>query len=255
METEYRLIGREIAKKGTAYMLIRRCRPEVVHGLLKRAAGAAAAQGAKRMLAASLDPSAPLAEGVWDGLKLTHAHDMHVLERALEGGIPAGALALVPLKPDRREEWLARYNEGFFHVPNSATYEAADLDALLEEGRLCGFARAEGQTVGVYELDLTGQVPEISGIALAPAFRGLGLGRRLLQAVLARLLEEGARRCRLTVSTGNPTAYGLYLAEDFHFLQVKSRWFDADLSHAPAGEGPGVDRMCIEERRAAWKDK
>lgn len=234
METEYRLIGREIAKKGIAYVLIRRCRPEAVHGLLKRAAGAAAAQGAKRMLAASLDPSAPLAEGVWDGLELTHAHDMHVLERALEGGIPAGALALLPLEADRWERWLDLYNEGFFHVPNAATYEKTDLETALSEGRTCGFALVEGRTAGVYELDLTCRTPEISGIALAPAFRGRGAGRALLRAVLALLVREGAARCRLTVSTGNPAAYGLYLAEGFRFAAVKSRWFDAALSSGEA---------------------
>lgn len=242
MEMEYQLIGREIAKKGTAYMLIRRCKPEAVHGLLKRAAGAAAAQGAKRMLAASLDPSAPLAEGVWDGLALTHAHDMHVLERELEGPVPAGALALVPLEADQWERWLDLYNESFFHVPNAATYEKADLETALAEGRTCGFALVEGRTAGVYELDLTSQPPELSGIALAPAFRGRGAGRGLLRAVLALLVREGASRCRLTVSTGNPAAYGLYLAEGFRFLAVKSRWFSVALASGGAAGGLGLTR-------------
>ena len=230
METEYQLITREIAHKGTAYLLIRRCNPEGVRELLRRAAGAAAGYGAKRLLAASLDSSAPLSEGQWEGLRLTHVHDMHLLEREMETCPPAGAVALVPLEADRDEEWLTLYNAGFFHVPNAATYEQADLDTLRTEGRLCGFAQAEGQTVGVYELDLTCQPPEISGIALAPVFRGRGLGRALPRGVLALLFQEGASRCRLTVSTGNPTAYGLYLAEDFQFLKVKSQWYDVALS-------------------------
>ena len=96
METEYQLITREIAHKGTAYLLIRRCKPEGVRELLRRAAGAAAGYGAKRLLAASLDSSAPLSEGQWEGLRLTHVHDMHLLEREMETCPPAGAVALVP---------------------------------------------------------------------------------------------------------------------------------------------------------------
>ena len=50
METEYQLITREIAHKGTAYLLIRRCKPEGVRELLRRAAGAVALAAAVRGL-------------------------------------------------------------------------------------------------------------------------------------------------------------------------------------------------------------
>lgn len=234
MSVEYQFITKEISQKGEAYLLLQRIAPEAVAGLLRCIFQEAAAQGAVRLLAASVDPALPLAEGVYDGLRLEYIHDMHLLERTLKGCIlPMGELMLAPLETGRVQEWLELYNEGFFYVPNSATYKKEDLDAALAEGRQCGFVLAEGTAAGVYELNPVALPPEISGIALLPAFQGRGLGRQLLRAVMAELVKQGFQNCRLTVSTANQRAYGLYLSEGFQFAKTKSRWFQVRCADAP----------------------
>lgn len=79
--------------------------------------------------------------------------------------------------------------------------------------------------VGVYELALAGEMPEIAGIAIHPDFQGKGLGRALLRAVLAELAGLGCGRCRLLVATDNGRAFSLYRREGFRAAAVKSRWF------------------------------
>ena len=97
-------------------------------------------------------------------------------------------------------------------------------EALGEEWRR-GFAAAAGVPVGVYELALAGEMPEIAGIAIHPDFQGKGLGRALLRAVLAGLAGLGCGRCRLLVATDNGRAFSLYRREGFRAAAVKSRWF------------------------------
>lgn len=231
MGTEYQFIIKEIPVKGEAYLLLKRAEFHRAVGLLEQAAREAQAQGAVRLLVASVDPTLPLAKGSYGGVRLEHIHDMHLLERSLEDSPPPWeGLVLAPLKAEQAGEWLALYNLGFLQVPNSATYEAVDLQAAQAEGRQCGFALAEGAAVGVYELDPLAQPPEIAGIALNPAFRGQGLGRALLRAVLTELSRREFHSCRLTVSTANQTAYGLYLAEGFQFVGLKSQWFQVILT-------------------------
>ena len=79
--------------------------------------------------------------------------------------------------------------------------------------------------VGVYELELTQEIPVIDGIALLKDFRGKGLGRSLLTAVLAQLAGRGYRRCRLMVATDNENAFGLYRTAGFKAAGVQSQWF------------------------------
>ena len=82
--------------------------------------------------------------------------------------------------------------------------------------------------MGVYELALAGEMPEIAGIAIHPDFQGKGLGRALLRAVLAELAGLaglGCGRCRLLVATDNGRAFSLYRREGFRAAVVKSRWF------------------------------
>ncbi|PSJ44871.1 GNAT family N-acetyltransferase [Zobellella endophytica] len=54
----------------------------------------------------------------------------------------------------------------------------------------------------------------ILSLAVAESCRGQGLGKALLQALLAALDEGGCRRQRLTVAPDNP-ALGLYLSLGF----------------------------------------
>ena len=164
----------------------------------------------------SRDPSAPLEEGCLGECRLEFVRNLLELQRDLSQlpGQPQ-RLSLEPLTRERGGAWLALHNGCFFEMPNSATYGPWDLDRALEEGHRCGFAVVNGVRVGVYELDLTQEVPEIEGIALQKDVRGQGLGRELLWGTMALLAEEGFDRCKLLVASDNESAFSLYRRTGF----------------------------------------
>ncbi|WP_435743117.1 ribosomal protein S18-alanine N-acetyltransferase [Microbacterium sp. PMB16] len=69
---------------------------------------------------------------------------------------------------------------------------------------------------------------DIQTIALDAAHRGAGRGRALLRALLAAAVERGAREVFLEVRADNPTAEGLYLAEDFEEIARRPRYYQPD---------------------------
>lgn len=225
MEPLYEVITREIDAKGKGYLLLRRCAPGEAGEALARGREELLSAGAAELYAASADPACPLEEGLWEGFRLVHVRDILRMERPLGDLPPAAGLALEPLTRARGGSWLALHNACFFHMPNSATYGLRELEEALGEGRRCGFALAEGVPVGVYELDLSGECPEIAGLAILPDFQGKGLGRALLSAVLGELAALGYARCHLLVATDNERAFSLYRKTGFKAAAVKSRWF------------------------------
>jgi len=231
MEMECEIISREIPLKGIAYLVLRHTAPERAAAVLLQAAEDAYAQGAVEVLAASMTPDVLFWEREVGKLRLEHVHDMLVLERSLSG-IPclSGRLQLKPLTQEQGEFWLNLHNETFFSVPNSATYDGYDLRQALSKDWQCGFVLESGAVVGIYEIDASGTVPEIAGIALREEARGRGLGRELLCTVMGRLRGQGHQKCCLIVSDANQTAYALYQSMGFACTQIKSRWFRLHLT-------------------------
>ena len=225
MKPVYRIYDQEIAAKGKGYLVLQSCRGEEADELLRRGREELLALGATELYVTSRAPAAPLEEGVRAGCRLVHARDMLWMERGLEPPLGAEGLTLEPLERARGGAWIALHNACFFDMPNSATYGPRDLDRALSPGHDCGFALWQGALAGVYELDLTGEVPEIEGIALKEDLRGRGLGRALLGAAMARLGEKGFTRCGLLVATDNAPAFALYRAAGFRVAEVRSRWF------------------------------
>ena len=197
MKPVYRIYDQEIAAKGKGYLVLQSCRGEEADELLRRGRDELLALGATELYVTSRAPAAPLEEGVRAGCRLVHARDMLWMERGLEPPLGAEGLTLEPLERARGGAWIALHNACFFDMPNSATYGPRDLDRALSPGHDCGFALWQGALAGVYELDLTGEVPEIEGIALKEDLRGRGLGRALLGTAMARLGERGFARCGL----------------------------------------------------------
>lgn len=226
MKPIYQLYPNEIGAKGTAYLALRRCRAEEVDEALQKGREELLRLGATQIYVTSSDPAATLEEGERAGCRLVHARDLLWMERELDR-LPAekGAVSLLPLARERGGAWITLHNECFFDMPNSATYGPQDLERALSPEFSCGFARWEDISVGVYELDFSQDIPVIDGIALHKDFRGKGLGRDLLSAVLARLADRGDRRCRLMVATDNESAFSLYRSMGFKAAGVQSQWF------------------------------
>ena len=217
MESAYQIFAAEITAKGKGYLVIQHCRTGELDELLCRGRQELLSLGATELLVTSRDPGAPLEEG-WQGdCRLEFVRDLLELQRDL---------SQLPGQPQRLSlEPLTRERGGAFEMPNSATYGPRDLDRALEEGHRCGFAVVNGVRVGVYELDLTQEVPEIEGIALQKDVRGQGLGRELLWGTMALLAEAGADRCKLLVASDNESAFSLYRRTGFKAAGIKSKWF------------------------------
>lgn len=137
-------------------------------------------------------------------------------------------------KADLRD--IVRLEQGAFGehgYPDFFIRQALDLwpGALL-------VAESEGEPVG-YTL---GGASEVKGqgwvlsLAVAETHRGLGIGRALLQRLLAELALRGCNDLRLTVHPNNPAA-GLYRSLGFEFETAESDYF-----------GPGEPRQVLLRR-------
>jgi ribosomal protein S18 acetylase RimI-like enzyme len=96
--------------------------------------------------------------------------------------------------------------------------EAADLKALehpqeyiIEPGGVILLAEYQGEIVGACALlKCPGVTYELAKLAVAPATQGLGIGRRLCEAIIARAAALGAQRVYLESNTKLKAALGLY---------------------------------------------
>jgi ribosomal-protein-alanine N-acetyltransferase len=65
----------------------------------------------------------------------------------------------------------------------------------------------------------------ITAVAVAPAWRGRGLGAQVLMALLRLSLEQGAERATLEVAASNLAARRLYAALGFQEAGIRHRYY------------------------------
>jgi ribosomal protein S18 acetylase RimI-like enzyme len=85
----------------------------------------------------------------------------------------------------------------------------------------------DGKVIGNVTLQCADQVGSrwrISNVAVAPAYRGRGLARRLVLATIREAAERGGSWIILQVRTDNPTAYGLYQGLGFGDVCRDGTW-------------------------------
>lgn len=85
--------------------------------------------------------------------------------------------------------------------------------ALARSGALTPESRARAQLAATTLLKVEPDDLYLASIAVAPAARSRGVGRRLLADVLATAERRGSRRVVLEVAAGNTTARALYAKE------------------------------------------
>ncbi len=150
-----------------------------------------------------------------------------VMTRALAPGDGPGAAALRPLDLDA---WLDVYDRcgerpGAGRAVHRALLESVRgervLAALEDGGALagCGVGVRDGGLAGLFDL------------AVAPAERGRGLGRRLVEALLGWAAGGGARTAYLQVLATNAAAIRLY--ERLGFGEAYRYWYRARPRPAP----------------------
>jgi ribosomal protein S18 acetylase RimI-like enzyme len=126
--------------------------------------------------------------------------------------------------------------EGYFvplHVDEAALrfmVDAWDID--LERSRV---ALEDGVAVGLAFLAVRGDSAWIGGVGVAPASRGRGIGRRLMEAVLA----EAPRPVTLEVIEQNEPAKRLYDSLGFEVVRMLEVWSLTE--EAPASDARALD--------------
>jgi ribosomal-protein-alanine N-acetyltransferase len=74
-------------------------------------------------------------------------------------------------------------------------------------------------------IDLAGEVADVMTMGVAPAAQGRGLGRQLLDELVARAQADHAAYLMLEVRADNTAARGLYESRGFETLTVRRRYY------------------------------
>ena len=100
-------------------------------------------------------------------------------------------------------------------------WNAAAISALLVAPDTFAYAHEDGFVLA----RAAGGEAEILTLAVAPAARGRGLGRRLMQAAIARARELVAETMFLEVGTENPAALALYARLGFAKVGMRKAYY------------------------------
>ncbi|HSU73980.1 MAG TPA: ribosomal protein S18-alanine N-acetyltransferase [Terrabacter sp.] len=110
--------------------------------------------------------------------------------------------------------------------PDDAWAEATWWAELAARPRRAYVVEEEaGHVLGYAGVDLGGEVADVMTMAVAPAARGRGLGRRLLDELVARAREDRAEHLMLEVRADNDVARNLYDSNGFEVLTVRRRYY------------------------------
>lgn len=114
------------------------------------------------------------------------------------------------------EEWITRY----FRIEAKEKLILADpKGTILDPGGKIFFAIADNRCAGCCALRrITNTEYEVAKMAVTPAFQGMGVGRRLLLAVLEAARNIGARRLYLETNHILTPAIRLYESVGFKHI-------------------------------------
>jgi len=131
---------------------------------------------------------------------------------------PAGATtAFRPGVDDA--DWLALNARAFAFHPEQGSVSHADLDALTSEAWFDAddflLLRDGDELIGYCWLKIEDEIGEFYVVGVDPDRQGEGLGRRLMDAGLARLASRGIRTAALYVESDNVPAVALYRSLGF----------------------------------------
>jgi ribosomal-protein-alanine N-acetyltransferase len=124
---------------------------------------------------------------------------------------PAG-LHIEPGRPEDAGTLAKLHAKGFFRG-----WPTEDFSTYLMQPETPVYVACDARrhVAGFLMLRLLGDETELITIAVDPKWRGKGLGRALLRAAFADLIQSSARRMLLEVAADNPAALKLYRSEGF----------------------------------------
>jgi len=164
---------------------------------------------------------------------------MKDVERLLQASMVRFA-AEDPTTPDARwcfEQYFAELDERFDAGFDPALSISADAEELVPPTGVLLIARLRERPIGCGALKLHGAAPtELKRMWIAPAARGLGVGRRLLQELERHAREAGVAVLRLETNRALTEAIALYRhsgyqeVDPFNNEPYAHHWFEKRLS-------------------------
>jgi ribosomal protein S18 acetylase RimI-like enzyme len=139
-------------------------------------------------------------------------------------------VSVAPISPDQFDTMLQAFNQGYEGYIVPLHLEAEQLHGHIEGGSIdlsaSRMAYSDGEAVGVALLGIREKRAWVGGIGVSPAWRGQGIGRLLMNALIDAARERGLDVVQLEVIQGNTSAHKLYLSlgfEDIRRLLILER--------------------------------
>lgn len=108
-----------------------------------------------------------------------------------------------------------------FSIPWSAS---SLIESIKNSNSVTKVADLDGEIVGYILLRIISDEAEILSIAVKPSFRGLGIGRSLLDAILEELKSK-VKKCFLEVRKSNRVAIALYENSGFEICGNRKNYY------------------------------
>jgi ribosomal protein S18 acetylase RimI-like enzyme/DNA-binding HxlR family transcriptional regulator len=135
-------------------------------------------------------------------------------------------IEIVDLTPEYSQHF-ARLNrawiEKYFSIETSDLAQLGNPEKIIEEGGAVLFARIGEKIVGTCALKkIDEQTIELIKMAVDEAYRGLGIGRLLMEAAISRAQKMNFKQVRLETNSKLKEAVGLYKAVGFKEIALEA---------------------------------
>jgi ribosomal protein S18 acetylase RimI-like enzyme len=228
----YTVVQKEVPNKRKGYIILKKVNEYCYQDIVEVAANQLIAIGAEKIYLTCTDKNAAIFEEVIQtkNYAFQYDSDMDCLEREILSTDSFDGdedLLFTKLSLENQKDFLCTYNECFFDVPNSATYTDADINRLINDSTnfQAGLIIQNKKVIGIYEISMETETPEIASIGIIQEKRGQRLGWKALNFLLKFLSQTECKRVSLKVSTKNPNAYTLYLKMGFSKMDTLSKWY------------------------------
>lgn len=130
---------------------------------------------------------------------------------------------------EKNIEQVARLEAECFSVP----WSAKSFEEILDRPNAIYLVAGEGdRVIGYCGAYLILDEGDINQVAVAPDYRGKGVGRQLLAGLLKRLEQAGAKAVTLEVRKSNAPAIALYEALGFAVEGIRKNFYEKPVEDA-----------------------
>lgn len=115
----------------------------------------------------------------------------------------------------------------------SMPWSRKSLEEVLDNPRAFYVtAREEGNIIGYCGAYVVLDEADINQVAVVQSYRGQGVGRKMMHALLERLKQTGVKAVTLEVRAGNQPAIALYEALGFQTEGIRKNFYEKPVEDA-----------------------